>query len=138
LIQGAVGDTYGLGMDVGGNPISDAIAHRFAGLPVGGTEVPTKTLFRGAGTTQYGGHSSVSMIGATGSENTGKASGAAALVVSAALDHDPPIHLRPDETREILEQTAEDVTPPNTAGTGAPDRTVDGWDPHFGWGRVNL
>jgi hypothetical protein len=132
LIQGAVGDTYGLGDDFG--PEADAF---FAAthLPVGST-VPTLTLFRGAGTTQYGGHSSVAMIGATGSENTGKAAGAVALVYSAAKDRG--IDLSADEAREIVEQTAEDVTAPNTVGGGNADRAVPGWDPHFGWGRVNL
>ena len=42
------------------------------------------------------------MEGATGSINTGKAAGAAALVVSAARD--VGIQLRPDETRAIIEQ----------------------------------
>ena len=53
------------------------------------------------------------MEGSTGSENTGKAAGAAALVISAAKDAPTPITLRPDETREILEQTAERVTTGN-------------------------
>src|SRR5439155_767195 len=81
------------------------------GVPVGcpGTSLPTETYFRGANTTQYGGKSSISMEGTTGSENTGKAAGAAALVVSAARDASPSVALRPDETREILEQTAERV-----------------------------
>ena len=120
LIQGTVPDTVGLPNSVG-------------------------TYFRGAGTTQYGGHSSGAMDGSTGSENTGKASGAAGMVVSAALEHPGgPIELRPDETREILEATAEDVTggpsgvDGNVAGVGAPDRAQPGWDPHFGWGRVDL
>jgi hypothetical protein len=146
LIQGTAADAYGLGTDPNlntGTPI-DGISGAAkdlllaSGLPIG-TMVPTATLFRGAGTTQYGGHSSVSMIGATGSENTGKAAGAAALVKAAGLDRpDGAVHLSADETREILEQTAEDVTAPNTAGIGVPDRAVAGWDPHFGWGRVDL
>src|SRR5581483_1614599 len=94
---------------------------------------------------QYGGKSSISMEGTTGSENTGKAAGAAGIVISAALDRSNPIRLRPDEVREILEQTAERATTGNTGTLGAPDPaadpttpSIDQWTPHFGWGRVNL
>ena len=141
LIQGTVPDTVGLGTSYP-NQASDFLESLGVTL---GTQAPLLTYFRGAGTTQYGGHSSISMEGSTGSENTGKASGAAAMVVSAALEHPGgPIALRPDETRAILEQTAEDVTggpsgvDGNVAGTGAPDRAQPGWDTHFGWGRVDL
>jgi Subtilase family len=134
LIEGTVPDTVGLGMDCSeGQPICDFFHEQ---VPAFGSNVPVKTFFRGANTTQFGGKSSISMEGATGSINTGKASGAAGLVVSAALDKG--IKLRPDETREILEQTAEDVTPGNTAGAGTPDPAETGWDSHFGWGRANL
>ncbi|HEY0317815.1 MAG TPA: S8 family serine peptidase [Solirubrobacterales bacterium] len=162
VIQGTVPDTVGLGEDAGSQA-----AQGLAGLcdplappielpidpPTGcpGTSLPVATYFRGANTTQYGGKSSISMEGTTGSENTGKASGAAALVISSALGHEPPIQLRPDETREILEQTAERVTGGatgvggNVAGLGSPDRGADPgapredqWTSHFGWGRVDL
>jgi hypothetical protein len=106
-----------------------------ANLP-GGTNIPIGTFFRGANTTQFGGKSSISMEGPTGSVNTGKASGAAGLVVSSARDAHIALHA--DEAREILEQTAEDVTPGNTAGAGNPDPAQTGWDSHFGWGRANL
>ena len=135
LIQGTAPDTLGLGTDVG-NPLTDFLGSQGIGLLH--SELPVGTYFRGASTTQYGGHSSISMEGATGSENTGKASGAAAMVISAALEHQPAIHLRADETRAILEQTAEDVTQANTAGTGLPDQAQPGFDVHFGYGRVNL
>ena len=58
--------------------------------------------------------------------------------------------LAPDETREILEQTAERATwrtgvDGNVAGLGIPDPgadpsapPIDQWTTHFGWGRVNL
>jgi Subtilase family/RTX calcium-binding nonapeptide repeat (4 copies) len=152
LIEGTVPDTQGLGMDAG----NDSFAQGLAGLcsvfappapSVGcpGTTAPVKSYFRGANTTQYGGKSSISMWGATGSQNTGRAAGAAALVVSAGRDASPPVTLRPDETREILEQTAERVTSGNTVGTGTPDPganpaadPIDQWTTHFGWGRVNL
>ena len=144
LIQGTVPDTMGLGQSAG-----QQTAEQMAGLchlgACPGTELPVGTYFRGANTTQYGGKSSVALEGSTGSENTGKASGAAALVISAARDARPSIRLRPDETREILEQTAERVTTPNTVGLGVGDPgapaaapRIDQWTPHFGWGRVNL
>jgi hypothetical protein len=158
LVQGTVPDTMGLGEDAGQEAaqglakICDPLLPLELGCP--GTNVPLLTYFRGANTTQYGGKSSIAMEGATGSENTGKAAGAAALVVSAALGHAPPIALRPDETREILEQTAERVTggatgvAGNVSGVGLPDRgakplgagvtSIDQWTSHFGWGRVDL
>ena len=76
------------------------------------------------------------MEGATGSTNTGKAAGAAALVIAAAREHGDT--LSADETRGLLEQTAEDVLPANTVGTGTPDPAQEGFDTHFGYGRVNL
>jgi hypothetical protein len=164
LIQGTVPDTMGLGEDAG-EQTAEALAGICAGqqtpplqipleipsLGCPGTELPVATYFRGANTTQYGGKSSIAMEGATGSENTGKAAGAAGLVVSAALDRSTPVVLRPDETREILEQTAERVTggvsgvDGNVAGAGTPDPganpnapRADQWTSHFGWGRVDL
>jgi len=131
LIQGTVPDTIGLGQN------SSELTKGFFNLPLP-TSAPPSTYFRGANTTQFGGHSSISMEGATGSVNTGKASGAAALVVSAAKDASPSIDLTADETREILEQTAEDVLPGNTGGVGTPDPAAKGWDSHFGWGRADV
>lgn len=102
------------------------------------------TYFRGANTTQYGGHSSISMEGSTGSENTGKASGAVALVIAAAKDGPKHLRLTPDEAREILEQTAETVTQANAVGIGVPDPGVvdlandSHFTSHFGWGRANI
>jgi hypothetical protein len=138
LIQGTVPDTFGevtLGVNAG-PPLANLP------LPVG-TQLPPQTYFRGANITQYGGHSSISMVGSTGSENTGKASGAAALVIAAARDRG--IALTPDETREILEQTAERVTTGNGRGLGAGDLGADPsappdrqWTAHFGWGRADL
>ena len=132
LIEGVATDSQGLGEDFG--PEAQRFFERL-GIPLG-SMVPVETYFRGANTTQFGGHSSISMEGATGSENTGKAAGAAALVISAARERD--VALRPDETRAILEQTAEDVLPANTLGAGLPDFAQTGWDEHFGWGRANV
>ena len=79
------------------------------------------------------------MMGATGSENTGQASGAAALIASYGRevfgDDDP---LSGNEIRQLLTMTAEDVRPLNTGIIGQPDKAQIGWDPHFGYGRVNL
>src|SRR3954452_4223013 len=132
LIQGTVPDTVGLGQNCSGNTQFCTFFNSLginSGAPVG-------TYFRGANTTQFGGKSSISMEGATGSINTGRAAGGAGLVVSAAKENG--ITLQPDETREILEQTAEDVRQGNTGGTGNPDPANVGWDSHFGWGRAKL
>lgn len=139
LIQGVVADVEGLGTDLGQqatdalNGLGDLLGP--ISLAVG-TELPLATYFRGANTTQFGGHSSVSMTGTTGSENTGKASGAAGMVISAARD--AGVNLTPDETRIIMEQTAEDILAANTIGVGIPDPAQEGWDSHFGYGRVDL
>src|SRR2546421_588298 len=143
LIQGTVTDSEGLGKGsaqwVQGQKLCG-----FTGQPAcPGSNAPVGTFFRGANTTQYGGKSSISMQGPTGSVNTSKASGAAALVVSAGLDHG--ISLRSDETRELLEQTAERVLTGNGSGTGTPDPGADPtlpadeqWSSHFGWGRADV
>jgi Subtilase family len=143
LIQGTVPDSVGLGSSnkqwVEGQKLCG-----LSGQPACfGSNASVGTFFRGANTTQYGGKSSISMEGPTGSVNTSKASGAAALLVSAGLDHG--VVLRPDETRSLLEQTAERVLTGNTEGTGTPDPGANPslppdqqWTSHFGWGRVNL
>jgi len=174
LIQGTVPDAVGLGASYSipaapsgtPAPVADelnTIRDQFLSLQnqLGGagfgSSVPPTSYFRGANTTQYGGHSSLAMEGTTGSQNTGKASGAAALVISAAQEHG--ITLTPDETREILEQTAERATTPNGGTIGSPDllapptcvapatpassqgacATPDlQWTQHLGWGRADL
>jgi hypothetical protein len=143
LIEGTVPDSVGLGEDSSQWVEGEKLCG-FTGQPAClGSNVPVGTFFRGANTTQYGGKSSISMEGPTGSVNTSKASGAAALVVSAGLDHG--IALRPDETRELLEQTAERVLSGNTEGAGVADPGAnptlppdEQWTSHFGWGRADL
>src|SRR5256886_1922818 len=138
LIQGTVPDTVGLGEDSSQWLEGERLCG-FTGQPAClGSNVPVGTFFRGANTTQYGGKSSISMEGPTGSVNTSKAAGAAGLVVSAGLDHG--VALRADETRELLEQTAERVLTGNTEGTGVPDPGAnpllpadEQWSSHFGW-----
>lgn len=143
LIQGTVPDTEGLGEEseqwVEGQKLCG-----YSGEPVClGSNLPVSTFFRNANTTQYGAKSSIAMSGSTGSVNTSKAAGAAALVVAAGLDHG--ITLEPDETRELLEQTAERVLEGNTEGAGTPPPAAnpllppdEQWTPHFGWGRANV
>ena len=100
---------------------------------------PTTSFFRNANLTQYGGKADIVLMGATGSENTGQASGAAALVASYGREvfgEDDP--LSGNEIRQLLTMTAEDVRPLNTGAIGQPDKAQIGWDPHFGYGRVNL
>ena len=139
LIEGVVADAEGLGMELPEQEDDPGIREQLieligdAGL---GTMLPLQTYFRNANTTQFGGKSSISMQGPTGSTNTGKAAGAAALVISAAREQD--ITLTPDETRELLEQTAEDITAPDTLGIGNPDPAQPGFDTHFGYGRANV
>jgi hypothetical protein len=143
LIQGTVTDTEGLGQESSQWVEGQKLCGVANSPACPGSNVSVNTFFRGANTTQYGGKSSISMQGPTGSVNTSKASGAAALVVSAGLDHG--IVLRPDETRELLEQTAERVLNGNTEGSGDADPAAnptlppdEQWTPHFGWGRANV
>jgi hypothetical protein len=143
LIEGTVPDTVGLGTASSQWLQGEQLCGQ-SGQPVClGSNAPVSTFFRGANTTQFGGKSSIAMEGPTGSVNTSKAAGAAALVVSAGLDHG--VTLRPDETRALLEQTAERVLSPNTTGAGVSDPGADPtlppdqqWTSHFGWGRVDL
>jgi len=100
---------------------------------------PTTSFFRNSNLTQYGGKADIVMMGSTGSENTGQASGAAGLLASFGRQTygsgDP---LSGNEIRQLLTMTAEDVLPLNTGTTGLPDKAAAGWDSHFGYGRVNL
>ena len=142
LVQGVVGGRRGAGGGAarsrrgrpGGHPRSaDRRCSTGSGV---GTTVPVSTFFRGANTTQFGGKSSISMHGPTGSTNTGKAAGAAALIMSAALESG--ITLSPDELRSLMEGTAEDVLIGDTLGAGIPDPAQEGFDTHFGYGRVDV
>jgi Ca2+-binding RTX toxin-like protein len=103
------------------------------------TQPPTTSFFRNSNLTQYGGKADIVLMGSTGSENTGQASGAAGLIASFGRetfgDDDP---LNGNEIRQLLTMTAEDVLGANTGTTGQPDKANTGWDPHFGYGRVNL
>ena len=103
------------------------------------TQLPTTSFFRNSNLSQYGGKADIVLVAATGSENTGQAAGAAGLLASYGRqvfgDDDP---LTGNEIRQLLTMTAEDVLPQNTGTIGLPDKASPGWDPHFGYGRVNL
>ncbi|MDX6587150.1 MAG: hypothetical protein QOI31_1623 [Solirubrobacterales bacterium] len=155
-IAGALPDTApfetcdGLSLPLIGNPVpippeaAGACADFFGELSstlgiTGSAQPPTTSFFRNSNLTQYGGKADLVMMGATGSESTGQAAGAAALVASYGReifgDGDP---LSGNEIRQLLTMTAEDVRPLNTGLIGVPDKAQIGWDPHFGYGRMNL
>ena len=62
--------------DARSSPRGDRRPARDAGQPV------TTSFFRNSNLTQYGGKADIVMMGSTGSENTGQASGAAGLLLS--------------------------------------------------------
>ncbi len=136
MVQGIVADVNGLGE----NPPQDFIDFFNAlGVPLV-TNAPIGTWFRNSGTTQYGGHAHIVMPATTGSAATGQASGAAGLVASYGLlrANDIGGPLEPNEIKQLITMTAEDVNPLNTIGLGTPDPAQVGWDQHFGYGRPDL
>src|SRR5215208_4908811 len=102
----------------------------------------TTSFFRNSNLTQYGGKADIGLMGSTGSENTGQAAGAAGLLESYARERFAgtqfPAGLTGNEIRQLLTMTAEDVLPANTGQIGLADKANPGWDPHFGYGRVDL
>jgi hypothetical protein len=129
-VQGTVADVQGL---AGGPPAEVGSFLGGQGLDV---NAPLSTWFRNSGTTQYGGHAHIVMPAVTGSQATGQASGAAGLIASYALQKG--ITLRPNEIKQLLTLTAQDVVPENTVGLGVPDPSQPGWDQHFGYGLPDL
>ncbi len=114
-----------------------------AGIGVTPTAQPiTSSFFRNSNLTQYGGKADIVLVGSTGSENTGQAAGVAGLLESYArssfADSQQPARLSGNETRQLLTMSAEDVLPQNTGIIGLPDKANAGWDPHFGYGRVDM
>ncbi|HEX8745019.1 MAG TPA: FG-GAP-like repeat-containing protein [Thermoleophilaceae bacterium] len=134
-VSGTVADVEGLGTEGWPQEAIEFLAPFGIALP---SNLPVKTYFRNSGLTQYGGHAHIVMPGVSGSIAVGQASGAAGLVYSMARKKglDPPI--APNEVKQILTKTAEDVVPENTIGTGVPDPAQPGWDQHFGYGRPDL
>ncbi|HKG36768.1 MAG TPA: S8 family serine peptidase [Solirubrobacterales bacterium] len=102
------------------------------------TQPLTTSFFRNSNLTQYGGKADIVLMGSTGSENTGQSAGAAGLLASFGREKFPGDPLSGNEIRQLLTMTAEDVLPANTGEIGQPDKASTGWDPHFGYGRVNL
>ena len=129
MVAGTVADVQGLGQ-------SDAEVGAFLGNLGIPTNAPIATWFRNSGTTQYGGHGHIVMPAVTGSAATGQAAGAAGLVASYGLERG--YDLAPNEIKQIITTTAEDVVPENTVGTGTPDPAQKGWDQHFGYGKPDL
>jgi hypothetical protein len=137
-VQGSVADQHGLGQDLPACPSFPGCEElrQFlldAGVP---TNAPVGTWFRNSGTTQYGGHAHIVMPASTGSQATGQAAGAAGLLISYARQLSR--ELEPNEVKQILTLTGEDVLPENTTGAGVPDPAQRGWDQHFGYGRPDL
>jgi hypothetical protein len=131
-VQGTVADVHGLGQ----NPPQEFMDFfNDQGVPLG-TNAPIGTWFRNSGTTQYGGHAHIAMPAVTGSAATGQAAGAAGLVRSFARQEG--IELEPNEIKQLITMTAEDVVAENTVGLGVPDPAQPGWDQHFGYGRPDL
>jgi Subtilase family len=129
-VQGTVSDVQGL---AGGPPAE--VGSFFGGLGLD-VNAPVSTWFRNSGTTQYGGHAHIAMPAVTGSQATGQASGAAGLLASYALQQGKT--LAPNEIKQLLTLTAQDVVPENTVGLGVPDPSQPGWDQHFGYGLPDL
>ncbi len=98
--------------------------------------IPPTTYFRDSNLTQFGGKNQISFECMSGSEATAMASGAAGLLMGYARLLDVELH--PDQVRQLLQMTAEDVLPENTGFIGRPDPAQVGWDQHFGYGRVDL
>ena len=129
-VQGTVSDVHGLG----GSPPGEVGGFlSTAGIPSG---APVATWARNSGTTQYGGHAHIVMPAVTGSQATGQAAGAAGLIASYARQRGT--RLAPNEIKQLITLTAEDVVPENTVGTGVPDPSQPGWDQHFGYGKPDL
>ncbi|MBA2282009.1 MAG: S8 family serine peptidase, partial [Acidimicrobiia bacterium] len=133
FINGCVADTHGLGRD------ASELNELFVNLGLG-SQLPVSTWFRNSNLTQYGAHAHVCFTATTGSEATGQAGGAAALLVSRGRDVADDIGgpLTPNEVKQLLTTTAEDVRSENTVGVGVPDPAQPGFDEHFGYGRADL
>jgi hemolysin type calcium-binding protein/thrombospondin type 3 repeat protein len=117
---------------------------QFLGLLAQGGVTPTTqpittSFFRNSNLTQYGGKADIVLEATTGSQNTGQAAGAAGLLASFGREtFGAGNPLSGNEIRQLLTMSAEDVKPLNTGIIGQPDKANEGWDPHFGYGRVNL
>jgi len=100
---------------------------------------PVRTYFRHSNSTQYGAKNLFCMAGQSGSKASARAAGVMALLFSRGMEKavDIGAPLSPNEIKQILTMTADDVVAEDTLGLGQPDRALPGWDEHFGYGRVN-
>ncbi len=98
--------------------------------------IPPTTYFRDSNLTQYGAKNHISFEVSTGSQATAMASGAGGLILSQSKSMGIPMH--PDQVKQLLTLTAEDVLPQNLGFIGKSDPAKEGWDQHFGYGRVNM
>ena len=90
----------------------------------------TTSFFRNSNLTQYGGKADIVLMGSTGSENTGQASGAAGLLASFGREEFGAANpLSGNEIRQLLTMTAEDVLPANTGVIGAARQGEPGLGP---------
>lgn len=94
------------------------------------------TYFRDSNTSQYGAKNQISFEVMTASESSAMAAGAGGILLSYAVKNG--IELHSDQVKQLLTLTSEDVLPENTGTVGNPDPAKEGWDQHFGYGRVNL
>ena len=125
LIQGTVPDTVGLGEE-SSQWVEGRAAVRAAAdcRPASAPTLPVGTFFRGANTTQYGGKSSISMEGPTGSVNTSKASGAAGARRQRRARPRHRAAPRRDARAARADRRAR-ADARNTAGAGVPDPGAD-------------
>lgn len=98
--------------------------------------LPPTTYFRNSNLAQFGAKNQISFEVMSGSESTAMSSGAGGLILSHARRMGLILH--PDQVKQLLCMTAEDVLPANLGSIGTPDPAQVGWDQHFGYGRVDL
>jgi hypothetical protein len=119
------------------------------GAPGGVPVVPNSWLYFN-GCTNFGGNIAASISSTScSSEAVGRGAGLAGLLVSAGRDAVDAMTLAspltPNEVRQLLTQTADDIdfeTLPGTRVVGFPDTiryaTQPGWDQFTGYGRINI
>jgi hypothetical protein len=126
--------------------------------------IAPRTYFRNSGLCQYGSKNQISWQVETGSHSTALTSGAAGLLISHAMhmaaDPDRKIKLEgklfedlnmylldpdkdvilmhPDQIKQLLLLTCDDIIPGDSDGFGSADPSLKGWDQHFGYGKANI
>jgi len=105
----------------------------------GESEDSSRTFLAFGNCTNFGGHLDLSISGTScSSEATGRGAGLVGLIYSAALHKG--ITLSPNEVRQLLIQTVDDIDVKETYDDGRrmwyPSQP--GWDRYFGYGRPNI